>query len=1015
MRGLGIARGVRTIGPVAIAALLAGSSLLPPGPPPANALPAPPDAPPPAMDAILASDGSLALPPDFHGSIDPRGWSMAIGDDGRPRFSRDSGSRPVAPDGASGPSGVTGSALGDDSNWDPRFRGDGPDFDVRALAVDGTTVYLGGDFLTAGPVVANHVVRYDSLTGAFTPLGSGLDGDVFALAFADGKLYIGGRFSAACANAQCTTKLPANGINRIAVWDGSSFSPLGNGFNLDVLAIAVASNGVYAGGGFNQLCANADCSAVVPANGVNKVAFYNGATWVPLGKGLNGIVFAAAIVGSIPYFGGNFDRACSNDTCGAALPAAGLNNIAAFNGGNFQPLDNGLNNVVFALAVSGISLVVGGNFTRTCSNPACAPDPPSGVNRIALYVGGSWVPVDAGLNAVVRGLAVSGSTIYAIGDFTRSCATGSLNCAVLAPANGLNRVGSFNGSAWSPMSFGLKTEVVQFANTVAVAGNRVVAGGSFHTKCADVDCTFGNVGTENAAIFAGGSWSGLFQTSNSTNGPVEALLVNGDDIYVAGLFFTVQGNRANNIAKYTPATNTWTRLDRGLNGIVRALAMSGTKVIAGGNFDRVCSASDCSTTVAANGVNHVVVWDGTSWAPLGQGLNDAVYALAVIGTSVYAGGNFTKRCTAMDCGTSTQTGVNYVARFDGTNWVPLVDGLAFPVYALATDGAKLFAGGSFRQICSNPVCTTLGPPNSGYNRVAVFNGSGWAPLANGLSDTVYSLAVSGATVYAGGQFSRSCSNGDCTTVDPAAGLNNVAMYNGTAWVALGQGVNDRVYSLALSGSTLYLGGDFTADCANAACSAPGPTGLQRIGRFANNAYSPLGSGLSSSPRALVFRSGDLYVGGSFSIAGVKPSVYFARWGESADLSVAMTASASPINTGITMTFTSTVTNLGPATAMSVTVQNTLPAGADFVSASTSAGTCPAAPPILCTIGYLEPGASATIVVQAVARAGGPNTDTAVAATIQSDAPPDNNTATATITVIGAIFVPASPFGTNATG
>ena len=34
-------------------------------------------------------------------------------------------------------------------------------------------------------------------------------------------------------------------------------------------------------------------------------------------------------------------------------------------------------------------------------------------------------------------------------------------------------------------------------------------------------------------------------------------------------------------------------------------------------------------------------WDGRNWSPLGSGVNDGVHALAVMGSDLYAGGNFT--------------------------------------------------------------------------------------------------------------------------------------------------------------------------------------------------------------------------------------------------------------------------------------------------------------------------------------------------------------------------------------
>ena len=41
------------------------------------------------------------------------------------------------------------------------------------------------------------------------------------------------------------------------------------------------------------------------------------------------------------------------------------------------------------------------------------------------------------------------------------------------------------------------------------------------------------------------------------------------------------------------------------------------------------------------------------------------------------------------------------------------------------------------------------------------------------------------------------------------GASRIAKWNGSAWSALGSGMNDRVSALAVSGTNVYAGGDFT--------------------------------------------------------------------------------------------------------------------------------------------------------------------------------------------------------------
>ncbi len=98
----------------------------------------------------------------------------------------------------------------------------------------------------------------------------------------------------------------------------------------------------------------------------------------------------------------------------------------------------------------------------------------------------------------------------------------------------------------------------------------------------------------------------------------------------------------------------------------------------------------------------------------------------------------------------------------------------------------------------------------------------------------------------------------------------MAKWNGSAWSALGSGMNDYVHALAVDGSgNLYAGGDFTTAGGNAA---------NRVAKWDGSAWSALGSGTNSYVYALALDgSGNLYAGGEFTTAGGKLSYYIGRW------------------------------------------------------------------------------------------------------------------------------------------
>ena len=63
------------------------------------------------------------------------------------------------------------------------------------------------------------------------------------------------------------------------------------------------------------------------------------------------------------------------------------------------------------------------------------------------------------------------------------------------------------------------------------------------------------------------------------------------------------------------------------------------------------------------------------------------------------------------------------------------------IYALATSGAELYAGGRF---------TNAGGTSVKY--IAKWDGTAWSNLGSGMNDRVWALAVSGTNLYAGGDF-----------------------------------------------------------------------------------------------------------------------------------------------------------------------------------------------------------------------------------------------------------------------
>ena len=568
-----------------------------------------------------------------------------------------------------------------------------------------------------------------------------------------------------------------------------------------------------------------------------------------------------------------------NMTSAGTLPVSGL---ATWDGAAWSPLGFDMDGAVQALAVfddgSGSALYAAGLFTTASGISA---------NRIVRWDGTSWSALGAGLNNVVQALEVfddgSGPALYAGGAFTTAGGVAA------------NRVARWDGTSWSALGAGTNTTVFALAAVDIGSGPALYAGGDFTLA--------GGAFAIRVASWDGSSWSSL---DSWPNGLVGALAGfddgSGMALYASGAFNSAGGSPTNNVAKWDGTS--WSPLGSGIGGgglldFATFDDGDGPKLYGGGYF----------TSAGGVAARFVASWDGTSWAPLGDGtldhgglalavfddgsghgaelftqawawngtdwreledpapLDDEVWALAVhdsgAGASVlYAGGDF------LNAG---GTPVSGVARWDGA-WLPLGSGIDARVHSLALyddgggGGTQLYAGGNF---------STAG--GVAANRIARWDGASWSPLGSGTNGTVRALAVfddgSGPALFAGGPFTS------------AGGIpaSCIARWNGTVWGSIGSvsGSNNLVRALATfddgTGTALYVGGRFIS---------AGAVPCEGIARWDGTSWSALGSGVrdggaQGDVHALaVFDDGSgpaLYAAGVFTLAGGVAASNVARW------------------------------------------------------------------------------------------------------------------------------------------
>ncbi|MBK9131782.1 MAG: chitobiase/beta-hexosaminidase C-terminal domain-containing protein [Gammaproteobacteria bacterium] len=240
--------------------------------------------------------------------------------------------------------------------WNANGEGD-VNGSIRALALapDGRTLYIGGDFTTVGGVARNHIASVNTTTGAVLPWDPGADGSVRALALSsDGAtLYAGGDFTVIGAQprpglaALQTVNAKAAGWNPAPV-DGT------------VHALALAGATLYAGGDFGQIGGAARNNLAALDTGIDSDMAL---AWNP---DVDGPVHALSLSsdGARLYAGGAFAAVNGvtprNRIAGFRADIDSADTIAWDPG-----FDSAITSVDFLIAsVDGSALYAGGDFTR---------------------------------------------------------------------------------------------------------------------------------------------------------------------------------------------------------------------------------------------------------------------------------------------------------------------------------------------------------------------------------------------------------------------------------------------------------------------------------------------------------------------------------------------------------------------------------------------------------------------------------------------------------------------------
>ncbi len=369
-------------------------------------------------------------------------------------------------------------------------------------------------------------------------------------------------------------------------------------------------------------------------------------------------------------------------------------------------------------------------------------------------------------------------------------------------------------------------------HTVARSGNIVFVGGHFNGVALRRNATGG------FAVLSPVTSHRLLHTP-IVHGNVNAVISDSaGGWFIGGNFTHIGPHWQPQIAHILPDGRldlSWTGR---VNGRVFALALVGATLYAGGEFTFAGTGGGQVIPAVRHNLAAFDASAGSLLSVLANGTDGRVLGFGVSGATLYAGGEF----TTIEGEARTNLAAIDTATHTLTAWNPAPNG-GVRAIAPRADGSAVFVGGAFAAVGSD-TRAHIAEIDAATGLVTA-----WNPAASG---HVRALALAGSTVYVGGEF---------TTLGSTA-RNNIGALDATtgATTAWDPNADAAITAISVAGSLVYIGGEFV----NVA-------GRRRLHAAAVEASTGVPNGwhpaLNDPVRAIVATATTVALGGSFEATG----------------------------------------------------------------------------------------------------------------------------------------------------